>query len=295
MDYRCLLFDLDDTLLRSDKTISPRTLRALESCREQGLLIGIATNRAENRIEPFLDALKPDVVISNGGALVRFNGEIVFRAEFSQAETRAVLDLIRQVCGADVEITVDGENVHLWNFKADPGNRDNGLSGRTYCDFSHYSGTAMRITAAVTDETYAALKMCVEITDDTYPALKAALPECDCQRFSGENWCKITRRDATKENALQELCRASGLTLAEIVAFGDDAPDIGMLRLCGLGVAMGNAIPAVKVAADVVIGTNDEDGIAEWLEEWMKRMPYKELGGSHDGHKQTLDHTGDPA
>ena len=179
-------------------------------------------------------------------------------------------------------------------FKADPGNRDKGLSGRTYCDFSHYSGTALRITAAVTDETYAALKMCVEITDETYPSLKAALPECDCQRFSGENWCKITRRDATKENALQELCRASGLTMAEIVAFGDDAPDIGMLRLCGLGVAMGNAIPAVKVAADVVIGTNDEDGIAEWLEEWMKRMPYKELGGSRNGQKQTLDHTGDP-
>lgn len=39
-----------------------------------------------------------------------------------------------------------------------------------------------------------------------------------------------------------------------------------MLRLCGLGVAMGNAVPAVKAAADVVIVTNDEDGIAEWLE-----------------------------
>ena len=112
MNYRCLLFDLDDTLLRSDKTISPRTLRALESCREQGLLIGIATNRAENRIDPFLDALKPNVVISNGGALVRCNGEVIFRAEFSEAETRTVLDLIRQICGADVEITVDGENVH---------------------------------------------------------------------------------------------------------------------------------------------------------------------------------------
>lgn len=39
-----------------------------------------------------------------------------------------------------------------------------------------------------------------------------------------------------------------------------------MLRLCGLGVAMGNAVPAVKAAADLVIGTNDEDGIAQWLE-----------------------------
>lgn len=266
MDCRCLLFDLDDTLLRSDKTISPRTLRALESCRERRLLIGIATNRAENRIEPYWDALKPGIVISNGGALVRYHGEVVFRAEFSKAETRAILELIQEICGADAEITVDGEDFHYWNVKTDSNVGDKSLSGRTYCDFSHYFGTALRITAAVTDETYAALKMCVEITDETYPALKAALPECDCQRFSGENWCKITRRDATKENALRELCRVSGLSLGEIAAFGDDTPDIGMLRVCGLGVAMGNAIPEVKAAADVVIGTNDEDGIAQWLE-----------------------------
>ena len=266
MDCRCLLFDLDDTLLRSDKTIFPRTLQALEACRERGMLIGIATNRAENRIEPYLDALKPGIVISNGGALVRYHGEVVFRAEFSKAETRAILELIQEICGADAEITVDGEDFHYWNFKTDSGAGDKSLSGRTYCDFSQYFGTALRITAAVTDETYAALKMCVEITDETYPALKAALPECDCQRFSGENWCKITRRDATKENALRELCRVSGLNLGEIVAFGDDTPDIGMLRLCGLGVAMSNAIPAVKAAADVVIGANDEDGIAQWLE-----------------------------
>ena len=266
MNYRLLLFDLDGTLLRSDKTISPHTLRTLAACRERGVLIGISTNRAENRIEPYADTLKPDVVISNGGALVRYAGKVVFRAEFTQAETRRILDLIRQVCGADAEMTVDGEDFHYRNFKADSSFGDKGLSGRAYCDFSQYSGTALRITATVTDETYSALKLCVEINGETYPALKSALPECDCQRFSGENWCKITRRDATKENALLRLCEAAGLRLEEIAAFGDDMPDIGMLRLCGLGVAMGNAIPEVKAAADTIIGTNDEDGIAVWLE-----------------------------
>ena len=105
MEYRCLLFDLDGTLLRSDKTISPRTLRALEVCRERGVKIGISTNRSENRAKPFLDILKPEIIISSGGALVRWDGEIVFRAEFSSAETRRVLDLIQAVCGAEAEIT----------------------------------------------------------------------------------------------------------------------------------------------------------------------------------------------
>ena len=51
-----------------------------------------------------------------------------------------------------------------------------------------------------------------------------------------------------------------------MAAFGDDLVDIGMIKLCGTGVAMGNALPEVKEVADIVIGTNNEDGIAEYLE-----------------------------
>ena len=56
-----------------------------------------------------------------------------------------------------------------------------------------------------------------------------------------------------------------GLKTEEMIAFGDDYADIGMLKLCGKGIAMGNAIDEVKEKADLVIGSNDEDGIAEYL------------------------------
>ena len=55
------------------------------------------------------------------------------------------------------------------------------------------------------------------------------------------------------------------------MAFGDDLADIGMLKMCGLGVAMGNAVDEAKAAADIVIGTNDEDGIAYFLKEKFLR------------------------
>ena len=51
------------------------------------------------------------------------------------------------------------------------------------------------------------------------------------------------------------------------MAFGDDYSDLGMLQMCGFGVAMGNAIAAVKEIADQVVGTNDEDSIAAYLSE----------------------------
>lgn len=138
--------------------------------------IGISTNRAENRAKPFLDQLGPEVIISSGSTLVHSDGEIIFRAEFSLTEAQRVLDLIQKVCGAEAEITVDGENAYYWNIKSDPGIMDKSWSGSTYCDFSRFSGTA--------------LKLCAEITDETFPAVKAALPDCDCQRFSGEDWRK---------------------------------------------------------------------------------------------------------
>ena len=62
---------------------------------------------------------------------------------------------------------------------------------------------------------------------------------------------------------ITEVC---GFGTESIIAFGDDYADIGMLQLCGTGVAMWNAIDEVKDKADVVIGSNDEDGIAVFIE-----------------------------
>ena len=71
---RLLLFDLDGTLLCSDKTISKRTLKALQECRKKGILTGVSTSRGEQNVLSFLDELKPDILITSGGALVKYNG-----------------------------------------------------------------------------------------------------------------------------------------------------------------------------------------------------------------------------
>ena len=75
------------------------------------------------------------------------------------------------------------------------------------------------------------------------------------------------KKEATKENGIRKACIACGIALEDVTAFGDDTPDIGMLKLCGTGVAMGNACEEVKKAADIIIGSNDEDGIAVYLEQ----------------------------
>ena len=63
---RLLLFDLDGTLLRSDKTISQATLKALRECRKKGILIGVSTSRGEQNALSFIEELQPDVLIASG-------------------------------------------------------------------------------------------------------------------------------------------------------------------------------------------------------------------------------------
>ena len=88
----------------------------------------------------------------------------------------------------------------------------------------------------------------------------------DRNGLSDGDWFKFSKDTATKEHAIAAISATTGITPAEMIAFGDDYVDIGMLKLCGCGVAMGNAIEAVRRAADDSTETNDADGVAKYLE-----------------------------
>lgn len=253
LKYRMLLFDLDGTLLRSDKTISGYTLENLNRCRQLGLLIGVATSRGEQNAMGFLRQLKPDAIITSAGALVRCHDEITHINGFTTDETVHVLHTLRSVCGTDVLMTVDTVDDYYRNYEVPATDTDQTWAMGHMTD---YEGFALP-----------SLKICFECHDPHLPeAVAAALPHCDLIHFSDGPWYKLTPKDATKENAILQMCDTLRLQPAQIVAFGDDYADIGMLKMCGLGVAMGNAIDEVKRVADIVIGNNDDDGIAIWLE-----------------------------
>lgn len=250
---RLLLFDLDGTLLRSDKRISRRTLRTLCECRNRGMLIGVSTSRSEQNALSFIEELHPDVLITSGGALVKYDGEYIYRAELSKEQVRKMIETARAVCGADCEITIDTIDAHYWNYKVDPKKQDQSWGDSIYTDFRDFEKPC--------------LKMCVEILNEGHAErLQELFRDCDCVRFSDGYWYKFTRKEVTKERAILEVCAACGMEAEEITAFGDDYADIGMLQLCGTGIAMGNAIDEVKEKANLVIGSNDEDGISKYLE-----------------------------
>jgi len=255
---KLLLFDLDGTLLDDNKNISKRTIDVLNACRENGILIGVSTSRGEQNSLIFLSELQPDILILSGGAIVKKGNEYIYTAEISPQETKKMIETARSICGDECEITIDTKTEHYWNYKIDPKEQDKSWGDSIYTDFRDFYQPS--------------LKMCVEIFDiRKAEILKTALSEYDCVRFSDGYWYKFTKAGVTKENAINMVCSACNIGLEDIIAFGDDFADIGMLKLCGVGVAMGNAINEVKESADIVIGTNNEDGIAEYLENEILR------------------------
>lgn len=254
---RILLFDLDGTLLREDKTLSRYTLEVVSKCKERGRLIGISTSRSEQNCLKFLKELKPDILISSGGALVRADKKIVCSSFFSAAETKSFIETARNICGMECEFTVDTLEAHYWNYKINPKEQDKTWGDSIYTDF--------------TDFNHEALKICVEIPNPNIAQkLCEHFSELDSQHFSDGDWYKFTKSGITKEKAILAVCEACHVDVSEIVAFGDDYADIGMLKICGIGVAMGNAIQEVKDIADAITLSNEEDGVAVYLEKWIQ-------------------------
>ena len=146
---KLLLFDLDDTLLRSDKTISERSLNALAKCREQGILIGISTSRAVHNCMTFLPELTPDLLIASGGAVIRYHGEYIFTAEFTIEETQTMIRTAREICGSDCEMTVDTLDAHYWNYEVDPRETDATWGDTIYTDYSDFEEKALKICVEI--------------------------------------------------------------------------------------------------------------------------------------------------
>ena len=85
-----------------------------------------------------------------------------------------------------------------------------------------------------------------------------------------ETCMKMCIETLDKEKAIDALCKHLELSPLQIAAFGDDFNDIGMLKLCGKGIAMNNAIDEVKAIADKICLSNEEDGVAKYIAEMLK-------------------------
>lgn len=247
---KAIILDLDGTVLHSDKSISDYTLSILEQCKKKGIFITVATARSETAAKRYLSQIKPDAVISNGGALVRVHEKTIYKCMVPFNTADALIDELINLPGY-VELTVEAQSGYYVSYTTP-----------SYGDYTH--SVYHNFQQHLHEDVY---KITVHLESKTGLKETAShYPDCGMIAFSDDPWYRFANKYATKMRAIQELASYLGLMLEDIIAFGDDYNDEEMLRRCGIGVAMGNAIPEVQAAANVICESNDNDGVAKWLE-----------------------------
>lgn len=249
MNPKMILTDLDGTLICSDGSISERTKLVLKQCQNYGIYIVIATARYWIGAERYIEEIQPDYEITTDGTLIHRHGQQIYGCNLEIEDTNQIIHdiLLRD---DRTEITVATGRQVFWNSKHI--SESEKLHKAVYCDYQKpLSCQANKIVAELPN-----YETALEIANRNH---------CRLQSYRGENWYAFLPEKAGKVQAIRELARILDISLNEIVAFGDDKNDIEMLKMCGIGVAVNNAIPDVKDIADCITLSNDEDGVAEWL------------------------------
>jgi len=253
-NIRMIVTDLDGTLLRNDKTISDYTRSVLLKCREKAIKVVFATGRPERatRYLNLTDAVS--CVIADNGANISSGGKVIYTVPLQE---RVRDGLIAQFANepAITEIFVEaGERQYTNAVKfLNDGIFTDWLP--VFHDFREpVNETVCKITVAC-DDPEIVRKIVSNFENIRY------YPN------TGENYFQITHISTSKFNAVKYIADHIGINIDETAAFGDDYNDVEMLTGCGTGVAPENAANEAKRSAAYICASNEDDGVAKFIEE----------------------------
>ncbi|MDU5452681.1 MAG: pyridoxal phosphatase [Pseudescherichia vulneris] len=279
MNYQVLALDLDGTLLTPEKKILPASIAALKNAREAGAKVVIVTGRHYVAIHPFYQALGLDTpaICCNGALLYDYQGNRVLASDPLQSEqANQLIDLL------------DSYNVHALMY-ADDAMIYQEATGHIIR--TENWGRSLPESQCPVFRKVSSLRKAAHEVDSIW---KFALTDTDIVKlqsfteiverelgitceWSWHDQVDVAQTGNSKGKRLAQWVESQGLSMSQVIAFGDNYNDLSMLESAGLGVAMGNAADKIKESADLVIGNNTESGIADVVNKYFERVSLTEI------------------
>ena len=267
MTYRIIALDLDGTLLDSKKRILPESLSALAQARAEGVKVVVVTGRHHVAIHPFYQALEIDTpaICCNGTYIYDYHAKKVLDSNpLRPQQAVQVLQLLEQthihgLMYVDDAMLYQHTNGHVvrslnWAESLPPAQRPTLLHVDSLFDAAHSANAIWKFATSHADINQ--LKAFATMVEDEMGLA--------CE-WSWHDQVDIARKGNSKGKRLTQYVESQGGSMRDVIAFGDNYNDISMLEAAGTGVAMGNADDAVKARANVVIGDNTTDSIAQYI------------------------------
>lgn len=249
MTIKLVVADLDRTLLNSRKELSPRTIRTLQAVQKQGIPIVFASARHYLNVAPFLKDLPADYLLCSNGAGI-FEGSTRNVLWTEALPLQLTLEILAETqLQKELHLrSIGGIKDYLWSEL-----KNDSLPASWK---EHLNAPVLTLTLRTSDPA-------------GYQAHFATDKRLRVFTYFGEDFISILSANASKFHGMTRLLQMLVITPADIVFFGDDQNDVALLEWAGTGVAVANAIPAALAAADQVTLSNDQEGVADWLEKHL--------------------------
>ena len=273
-DIKLIAFDLDGTLLNSEKELTPRTRAALEAAAQAGIELVPATGRFYRGMPEAVRALpfiRYAITINGAQVLDTKTGETLYSAEipteeaiefFSYLDTLPVIyDCYINGWGCMTAWMQDRaeeyiSNIHSLNMVREL--REGVPELKEHLRAGGYRPQKMQLFTRD-----------IPLRDELVHSLARRYPQYAVSTSLPNN-VEINSHDADKGRALLGLAEKLGIEREQTMAFGDGLNDLTMLRAAGTGVAMANGHPEVRAAADLPAEDCDSDGVAKVIEALLR-------------------------
>ena len=286
MQYKLLAVDIDGTLVNSRDELTDGTREALRRAVDAGIRVVLATGRRYRRSRPLIVSLGIDApLVTASGTLVKNPGNhrTLYKAEFRRESivlaSRLMVKMgFEPIWFVDCDGVDTGHESYFEFYCTCPQVLGGEAGGPDLGQYIASNGRFGRVWPNLIEEPPSDIYTGFTMGSfDQMSGLADALARQSPGVFHTHVirspkyvpfFCEISPTGASKWSAIQRLASGWGIDDGSICAVGDDVNDIDMIRASGLGVAMDNALPAVKEAADRIAPGHDHDGLIEVVD-WL--------------------------
>lgn len=272
--YKMIATDCDGTILNSEGFLPEEIVHTFRELHKRGIHILIATGRNDILAKDYLDELDIScpVIGCNGASLVNFyTDKRYFLKSMKEEDLNAIFDICQQfdigvkaftsdTCYTNDRVLYEGGiNLIVTRYKKV---MTYSLKYELVEDMHSIAHIPGFVKAVIIENDIPKLLEIRDKINSQIPNVKATQSNWNC--------IDINSKDISKGNAVLEYAKIVGVKPEEIIAFGDSENDVSMLKAVGMGVAVENADDCVKSAADKIIDTNDNCGVAKFLKDLYK-------------------------
>lgn len=264
--YSIIALDLDGTLTRNDKSISPHTRQTLLDAQQRGLKVVLASGRPTNGMTYIADDLQ---LSEYGGVVLAYNGgeitdwrtkEVLYRVAFPADRIQHLYDQVK-AAGFHIMTYVGRE---IWTEEVDQyivrSSERNRMQIRLVDNFVDAVRDVPIAKCMITGDPELLCEFEKRVVDHSDP---------DIIGYRSEDfYLEFVPKGIDKGRCLQKVLDHYNAKREQLIACGDGYNDLSMIEFAGLGVAMANAKEPLKKAADFITLSNEDDGVAYVVEKF---------------------------